>query len=88
MSRPPPAPMASEACIRGSSRYTPRRLVRLLGRHGRRSQGCPETTVKPGERSSCTKTLVKGIYHLGVHTWKGSEYLGFTATGSYRYGFG
>jgi hypothetical protein len=49
--------------------------------------GCAQAITESGTTSTCTRTLPRGRFYLGAYTWKGSEYLGFTATADFRFGF-
>ncbi len=51
------------------------------------NQNCAVATTEAGTTSTCTRTLDRGTYYLGAFTWKGNDYLGFTATGEFRFGF-
>ena len=48
--------------------------------------GCAQAITEAGTTSVCTRTLPRGRFYLGAYTWKGSEYLGFTATADFAFG--
>jgi hypothetical protein len=50
------------------------------------NQNCAVAITEAGTTSRCTRTLDRGTYYLGAHTWKGDTYLGFTATDEFRFG--
>ena len=50
--------------------------------------GCATAITESGTTSQCIRTLdQRGTWYVGAYTWLGDEYLGFTATNPYRFGF-
>ena len=50
--------------------------------------GCATAITESGTRSQCIRTLdQRGKWYVGAYTWYGDEYIGFTATSPYRFGF-
>jgi hypothetical protein len=49
--------------------------------------GCAEAITEAGTTSTCIRTLPRGTWYVGAYTWYGSEYVGFTATNEFRFGF-
>jgi hypothetical protein len=49
--------------------------------------GCAEAITESGTTSRCIRTLPRGNWYVGVYVWYRSEYVGFTATNPYRFGF-
>jgi hypothetical protein len=44
------------------------------------------TTTTAGHTKTCTSSLAPGRWYAAADTWKGDEYLGFTATDVFRFG--
>lgn len=44
------------------------------------------TTTPAGRTKRCTSSLAPGRWYAAADTWKGDEYLGFTATDVFRFG--